>query len=896
MRLFTFSMVCFAGVANAQFPFELEANRKPTTVTHGNVLLTHARILTATHGTLEDSDILVQNGKIAKLGRGLVAPSGTITIDAKGKVIAPGIVDGHSHRAADGTNEGAESISAEVRMGDLLNMSSLSAWQALASGHTSALILHGSANAVGGQSQVIKYKYGKAGDEAKIADAPRMIKFALGENVTRKSSTNNTRFPTTRMGVESVYRHAFTEARQYKKDWEDFVNGKTTKKPRRDLRLETFRDILDRKIWVQCHSYRSDEMLMMVRLSQEFGFKIGAMQHALEAYKIAPELAKAGVGISIFIDEWSFKQEGYDAIPWNAAICKKAGVNVSINTDGLSGTTALNIDAAKTMRFGGFTEEEALQTITINPAKELGIDHRTGSIEVGKDADLVMWDGHPLSVYSKCAMTMIEGDVYFERRDAFGIDATSTTKQRLDRKVNRAENDRIPSKSNIYAIVGATVHPIVGPEIKNGTVVIKDGKIESVGPDVAVPRGASVVDGSGLHVYPGFIDGQSSIGLMEISPIPVMNDNREFGTLNADLDSLTNLWCESAHFAPARFNGVTNAFSAPTGGTISGQGALINTDGYTTEEFGVARKAGLIVNFGGGRGRPQFDLCDMVDTSILYGGAGQTGVMDGKVGDAKLSLAQLEGYYDFLGGRMPVQDFGPPQGGGGGADKAVEAYFDKSRKYMLDRKVDSSTPIDLGMEAMIPYLKGEKLVVLSCRNAASIRSAVAFAQKYRLKAALAGANEAWKETALLKKSGIPVIISPAGASTLGANSTDNPWEPYDTPYVKAGLLAKAGVKFCFQAGEGSETMMLPFKVGEHCAYGLSREDALKALTINAAQIFGVQDKLGSIEPGKMGNIIVTDGDPFELTTTMRYVFIAGQPRKLVSKHTMLRDKYMERLK
>jgi imidazolonepropionase-like amidohydrolase len=893
VRILALSLVGLSTLVNAQFPFELETHRKPKTVTNGNCLIKNARVLTGTHGTLEDTDILVQRGKIARLGHGIVAPSGTVTIDAKGKVVAPGIIDGHSHRAADGTNEGAESLSAETRIGDLLNLSSLSAWQALASGHTSALILHGSANAVGGQSVVIKYKYGKTGDEAKIPDAPRMIKFALGENVTRKSSSTNVRFPSTRMGVESLYRHAFTEAIQYKKDWDAFRAG-TGKQPRRDVRLETLSDILQRKIWVQCHSYRSDEMLMMVRLSQEFGFKIGAMQHALEAYKIAPELAKAGVGISIFSDEWSFKQEGYDAIPWNAAICKKAGVNVSINTDGLSGTTALNIDAAKTMRFGGFSEEEALQTVTINPAKELGIDHRTGSIELGKDADLVIWDGHPMSVYSKCAMTIIEGDVYFERRDAFGIDPTSTTKQRLDRKLNRAENDRLPAKSDLYAIVGATIHPISGPEIKSGTVIIQNGKIAAVGNNIVVPGGASVINGSGLHVYPGFIDGQSSLGLMEISPIPVMNDNREFGTLNADLDSLTNLWCESAHFGPARFNGVTNAFSAPTGGTISGQGAIINTDGYTTEEFGVARKAGLIVNFSAGRGRGNFDLCDMIDTSILFGGAGQAGVMDGKVGDAHLTLNQLEQYYDYLGGRQPLQDFGPAPAAGLN-DKVVEAYFDKSIEYMRNRKIDPATPIDLGMEAMIPYLKGEKLVVLSTRNAASIRAAVTFAQKYRLKAALSGASEAWKETALLKKSGIPVIIAAAGASTLGANTTDNPWDPYDTPYVKAGLLAKAGVKFCFQSGGGSETMMLPFKVGEHCAYGLSRDDALKALTLNAAQIFGVADKLGSIEAGKMGNIIVTDGDPFELTTTMRYVFIAGQPRKLASKHTMLRDKYMERL-
>lgn len=893
MKKLALFIVGISAISQAQFPFELESDRKPKTVTNGNVLIKSGRILTATHGTLEDSDILVQNGKIVKIGHGLVAPSGTMTIDAKGKVIMPGIVDGHSHRAADGTNEGADSITGEVRMGDILNANALSVWQALASGHTSAMILHGSANAVGGQSVVIKYKYGTTADELKISDAPRMIKFALGENVTRKSSTNNNRFPTTRMGQEAVYRRGFTEAIQYKKDWDAFNSGKTTKKPRRDLRLETLSDILQQKIWVQCHCYRSDEMLMMVRLSQEFGFKIGALQHALEAYKIAPEIAKAGIGISIFTDSWSFKQEGYDSIPWNAAICKKAGVNVSINTDGLSGTTALNIDAAKTMRFGGFTEEEALQTITINPAKELGIDKRTGSIDIGKDADIAIWDGHPLSVYSKCAMTMIEGRVYFERRDAFGIDRSSTIKAKLDRKVNKAENDKLPAQSNTYAIVGATVHPVTGPDIQRGTVVIQNGKILAVGRDISIPRGASTVNGNGLHVYPGFFDGQSSLGLMEISPIAVMNDNREFGTFNADLDSMTNIWCESAHFGPARFNGVTNAFSAPGGGSISGQGAVINTDGYTTEEFGVARKAGLVVNFAGGRGRPNFDLCDVVDASILFGGSGTTMQMNGAAGDEKLSLQQLETYYDFLGGRMPIQD---PFGQDSGPDRSVEGYFDRSIKYMNDRKADPSKTIDLGMEAMIPYLKGEKLVVLSARSASSIRSAVAFAQKYRLKAALSGASEAWKETELLKKSGIPVIIAPAGASTLGANNTDNAWDPYDTPYVKAGLLAKAGVKFCFTSGEGSDTMLLPFKVGEHCAYGLSREDALKSLTINPAQIFGVDDKLGSIEPGKLGNIIVTDGDPFELTTTMRYVFINGQPRKLVSKHTMLRDKYWERVK
>jgi imidazolonepropionase-like amidohydrolase len=884
-------MLFAATVSFAQtFPFETEASRKPRTVTGGNCLIRGARVLTATKGTLENTDILVENGKISRLGVGLTAPGNFTVIDARGKVVTPGIIDGHSHRASDGTNEGADSITGEVRIGDTLNPSAFNVWQALASGHTAAVSLHGSANAIGGQSVVIKYKYGRPVSEFVVSDAPRMIKFALGENVTRKTDTSGSRFPRTRMGQEAVYRRAFTAAKQYKAEWDAFRANKTDKPPRRDLRLETLADILDRKVWVQCHSYRSDEMLMMVRLSQEFGFKIGAMQHALEAYKIAPELAAAGVGVSMFVDSWSFKQEGYDAIPWNAAICMKAGVTVSINTDGLSGTTALNIDAAKTMRYGGLTEEQALQTLTINPAKELGIDKRTGSIEVGKDADLVLWDGHPLSVYSKCAMTLIEGEVYFERRDAFGIDALSISKPILDRKVNFQEAKPL-AQGSTYAIVGASIFPVSGPEMPNGRVTIKDGKILAVGKDVPIPKGAIVVNGRGLRVYPGFIDGYSSMGLAEISPIPVMMDNQELGGVQPDLDALTSLWVESAHFGPARYSGVTNSLSAPGGGTVSGQAAVVHTSGLTTEQFGLLRKAALIVNFSAGGPSFDFDVCeDIADANLLLGLGGSAGssYVPQPSGDEHLTLAQLERYYDLLGGAAPVQAGGSDTGG------SVGVVFEKALAYVKTRSEKPDSPVDLGMEAMIPYLNGQKLVIINARNAASIRSAVAFIKKYKLKAAISGASEAWREAALLKESGVPVIISPAGRSTLSANNVDRAWDPYDTPYVAPGLLAKAGVKFCFQSGAGFDAMNLPVRVGEHCAYGLRPEDAIRALTLSAAEILGVSDKIGSIEPGKLGNLVITDGDPFEMTSTIRYVFINGVPASLVTKHTMLRDKYAGR--
>jgi imidazolonepropionase-like amidohydrolase len=900
MTFLAFGLVCSQLGAQTSFPFETESHRKPKTVTNRNCLIRAGRILTAAKGTIENADILVENGKIVKIGKNLTAPAGYAVIDARDKVVAPGIVDGHSHRASDGTNEGAESITNEVRIRDVLNLTSLNAWQALASGHTTALILHGSANPVGGESVVIKYKFGRPNASAPIPDAPRMVKFALGENVTQKNSDNSTRFPKTRMGVEAVYRRGFTEARAYAQKWADFRAGKAAKAPRYDLRLQTLADILSKKVWVQCHSYRSDEMLMMARLSKEFGFKLGALQHGLEAYKIAPELAELGISISIFVDSWSFKQEGYDGIPWNAWLCNKAGVNVSINTDGVSGTTALNIDAAKTMRFGGMNEQEALQTITLNTAKLLGVDHRVGSIEIGKDADLGIWDGHPLSVYAKCAMTMIEGEVFFERRDAFGVDKGGQKKMVLEPIRNRTEA-KLPNKAKNYAIVGATIHPVSGPVIEGGSVVIVDGKIAQVGKNVSIPGGTATVNGRGLHVYPGFIEGYTSMGLQEISAVQQMVDNAEAGVNQPDLDATSALWVESTHYATARYNGITNAFVAPSGGSVPGQGALINTDGYTTEQLGFLRKAGLVVNVSGG-GAPSFELdlcCDQVDASILLGAGGAVGghkhseAMFGgyRIGDDHLTTDQLDEYYNLLGGYRPAQaDQALPTG-----DPGVNRLFDRATEYMRDRKVDPNTPIDLALEAMVPYLKREKIVVLNARRSNQIRAAVGFAQKYKLRAVIAGANEAWREIPLLKSSGIPVLLNPAGKSLLSANGTDNPWDPYDTAYVAPGLLAKAGVKFGFMSGGGAEVMNLGVRVGQSCAYGLSVEDAVKALTIWPAEAFGVGDQLGSLEPGKVANLFVSDGDPFELTTTIRHVFIQGQPSPMVSKHTMLRDRYLARI-
>lgn len=837
-------------------PYETEAMRKPALHTGGTVLIKDARILTASHGTIERGSILVRNGKIEAIGD-INPPAGVQVIDAHGKVVSPGIVDCHIHRGSDSTNEGSDAITAEVRIQDVLNPTNRNVWQAVASGETSGLILHGSANPIGGQSLVVKLKYGKSPAELPIPDAPRMIKFALGENVTRSGSDNSTRFPHTRLGVQAVYRRAFTEAREYMKKWDAYNANKQGNPPQRDLRLETLADILRGKIWVNCHSYRADEILMMVRLSQEFGFHLGAMQHALESYKIAPELAEAGIPASIFADSWGFKLEGYDAIPYAASILHQAGVLVTINTDGTGGTTAINLDAAKAMKYGGVSEQEALKMITLNAAKTLGIDKRTGSIDVGKDADLVIWSGHPLSVYSHPDMTLIEGEVYFQRRDAFGIDRTSTVKTKLD-DYKYIPTQTMPKLGKSYAIVGATVHTVSGSTIPSGVVVMENGKITAVGKSVPIPPSAVKIDGKGMHVYPGFIDAGTTLGLTEFGQVGQATDASEFGTNQPDLIGAVGLQVQSEAIPPARCNGITSFLTAPRGGSISGQASIMNSWGWTNEQMEIEPRGGLVINLGGGGGFRDFEN----DSQIT----------DEDCGD------------DYLG-------LGAAQRGGGGASTAdLGSYFDKAVKYG-----QSHAAVDTMMEAMQPYVNGKGRVYLRVRNASAIRDAVDLAKKYNLNAILVGAPDAWREAKLLKESNIPVILTVAGESTLDANLTVSDYDPYDTPYACAAVLQREGVKFCFQTDDNAMVMTLPQRVGEHCAYGLKPDEAIRSMTLSAAEILGVSDKIGSIDPGKLGNLVITDGDPMEFTSNVRYVFINGQPVELTSKHTRLRDQYLKRL-
>jgi len=405
------SLVVIAGAAPAQ--------NQPA-ASHSDVLIKNAVVMTATHGNIPNGSVYIKDGKIAAIGKDVTAPASATVIDAGGKYLTPGIIDSHSHIALDNdVNEATSPITPHMMMIDAFDYQDKAIYHGLAGGVTTSLLLHGSANMIGGQAVVIKHKYGANRDAMLFPGAPRSIKFASGENPKRVYGGRD-QLPSTRMGNFEVQREALVQAQDYMREWDAYEakvkNGdKDATPPKHDLKLEALADVLRGKLFVQIHCYRSDEMLTEIAMAKEFGYKLRAFHHALEAYKIADQLAAADVGIATFSDWWGYKQEAWDAIPWNAVMAMRKGVKVAIKSDSEDFARRLNQEAGKTMHYGGATEEEALRMITLNAAWIIGVDDRVGSIDVGKDADLVIWDGYPLSSYGVPSKVFIDGDIYFDR-------------------------------------------------------------------------------------------------------------------------------------------------------------------------------------------------------------------------------------------------------------------------------------------------------------------------------------------------------------------------------------------------------------------------------------------------------------------------------------------------
>ena len=386
------------------------------------LLIKNATIWTGgPEGILEGADLLCRDGRIERVGRAIEAPEGALVVDATGKHISPGIIDCHSHMATDGgVNEVGQSVTAEVRIGDFIDATDDTIYYQLAGGVTASNILHGSANPIGGQNQVIKLRWGEDAESLKMKEAPEGIKFALGENVkqsNRSPGEGPSRYPQTRMGVEQIIRDRLQAAKEYQQRWDGWRASATGLPPRRDLELEALSEILQGKRWIHCHSYRQDEILAMLRTLEDYDVTIGSLQHILEGYKVAESMARHGAMGSSFSDWWGYKFEVVDAIPFNGALMHRMGIVVSFNSDDNELGTHLNHEAAKAVKYGGLDPHTALQFVTLNPAKQLRIDRWVGSLEPGKHADFVLWNGSPLSTQTRCEQTWIEGAKFFDRQE-----------------------------------------------------------------------------------------------------------------------------------------------------------------------------------------------------------------------------------------------------------------------------------------------------------------------------------------------------------------------------------------------------------------------------------------------------------------------------------------------
>jgi len=850
------------------WPIETPEDRRPALRTGGDVLLRNARVLTIAGEDLERGSVLVRGGRIAAIGPDLQAPEGVLTIDLGGHVMMPGIFDPHSHIALSDVNEFSLSVTPEVRVGDVIRSDDPRIYWALSGGCTSAHLMHGSANTIGGQCVLVKLKYGRPADELPIPGAVRTVKWALGENVIRSGKVRNPfdreaprRFPGTRMGVEATIRRALEAGREYARQRSEheaaLAAGQDVPPLRRDLRLEALADILEGRIWVNTHCYRADEVLRLIGVAEEFGIRVAVLHHVLEGYRILPEIARHGAGTATFADWWAYKIEAYEAVPHNAGMLLRGGVNSAIKSDSADLMRHMNLEAAKCLKYAGLSEREALQLITLNPARQFGLEGRLGSIEVGKDADLAVFDGHPLDTFAKCVLTLVDGEVYFQHRD-FDPNGQERSPRPITLPppaedgpgiVFRDDSCQVPAGARLFAIVGGRIHTVSGPIIEKGTVVIRDGRIDAVGADVAVPRGAQVIDASGQQVFPGLINAATQVGLVEIEQVDVTIDTAEPGAFQPDVLAVSGFNPHSAMVGVTRAEGITTVLLVPSEPTVAGQAGLLDLDGWTMDEALIEPRAGLVVN---------------------------------------LPVTRSERVF-----REPTPQEEPERRQDPSREtlQKLERFFRDAKVYAEGVRAagqNGATPPaarDPRFEAMVPYVLGEKPVLIAANSYQAILEALLFAEEFGLRAVLLGGRDAWKVADLLAARNVPVIYEGVFALPASIPELREVTDTWDANYRALSVLARAGVRFCASSRGADLAKLLPLELGFAVAHGLDPERALRAMTLDAAEILGVADRIGSIEPGKVANLVVATDHPCQATSRVQWVFIRGRPVPLENKHT-----------
>lgn len=840
-----------------EYEVEIEADRKPRFQTRGSLLIRRATLLTVTQGDLVETDLLIEDGRITAIGRGLNPPPGVQAIDLHGYCVMPGIIDCHSHMCSEGgLNEFSLSVTPEVRVRDVVDHEDVGAFRALAGGVTLIHTMHGSANTIGGQNVVLHLKYGRPAGEWRFDPAPQTVKFALGENVKQSNSrTRATRFPNTRMGVEAVVRRAFDAAVEYRSRREDFKRqvaaGEDPRPVRRDLRLDALAAILDGAIWIHSHCYRADEILRLLQTAEDYGIRVAVLQHVLEGYRVIPEMRRHGCGASTFSDWWAYKIEAYDAIPQNAARMAQGGVVATVNSDSPELVRHLNLEAAKSLRFGGLSPNDCLKLTTINGAKQLGIDDYVGSIEPGKLADLAVFDGHPLDTFSRCVLTLIEGEVYFQHPD-FEVDEPKTPLAVRTFPAPRGPLDIAPSPGGAYWITGATIHPVDGPDVADSALEIRDGRIARIEPAAGAraPADAAVIDASGLHVYPGLINAYTTIGLSEIGSVAGTIDVRDIGQFQSDLDALSAYNPFASAVAVSRCEGITTALLGPfaggrrfrtSSGPIAGQAGLVHLSGWSMPEARIASAVGLVV--------------ELPSLPVEFPEWITEERKRERIEEHQKSLAALEEFF-----------------------RHAAQYARTIGSDVRPRRFDE---YDRKLRAMVPCLRREKPVFFLADSYKEILEALAFAEKYRLRPVIVGGREAWKLTDRLSEDSIDVIIT--GTTVYPGGE----YEPFDSVYRNADRLSRAGVRFCFALPDATLAKLLGTDAGYAVAYGLPQQRALRAITLSPAEILGIEDRFGSLTGGKAADVIICTDSPLQAANRVVGLFINGEPVELTSRHTEL---------
>ena len=873
----TLVAILLAGVAvaadqqSAPNPYGSTYRATPSRAT----VIRNATILTAAGPAIEGGSILLQDGKIVAVGATVNAPADSIAIDAAGKWLTPGVIDTHSHLgvyAAPGIeslqdgNEMTNPNTAEVSSEHAIWPQDPQFELALAGGVTTMHILPGSGNLFGGRSVTVKNVRARTADQMKFPGAPYGLKMACGENPMRVYGSRNTQ-PSTRMGNVASYRKAWQAATEYRGKWKAWKDGGSdpAKTPDRNLQLETLMGVLDGEIRVQNHCYRADEMATMIDISKEFGFKIASFHHAVEAYKVRDLLVANDICASMWADWWGFKLEAYDGITQNIPFVHESGGCAIVHSDSADGIQRLNQEAAKAIRAGGqagmtITRADAVKWLTINPAKALGIDKVTGSLEPGKIADVVIWSGDPFSVYAHAERVFIDGAQVFDRAappadprsdfqlgilptfapaaGATGAAAGATVGKPAPAVVPPGAAARVPAAGDAIAITNARILPVSGPAIERGTIVIRGGRIAAVGANVTVPAGARVVDAAGKTVTPGLIDSGVQIGVVEIplSGEGTADQNTTDTRVSAAFNVVDAFNGNSTYIPITRVEGITRALVTPggTGNVFAGQGAVIDFSGAQAPGSVTRGPAAMVA---------------------LLGEAG-AGVAGGSRATAILRLREM---------LQDAQDYGVNR---------VAFNAAQRRDYARTR---------LDLEALQPVLKGQIPLVIQANRASDLLAAMRLADEFKVRLVLMGASEGWMVAEQLATAKVPVVIKAL---------TDIPtFDSLGATLENAARLSRAGVAVVIASFDTQNSRLLRQEAGNAIANGLSREAALEAVTLAPARAWGVADRIGSIEPGKDADLVVWTADPFELTGGAERVFIKGVEVPRETRQTKLLDRY-----